>query len=681
MKKIKLLTLLGTLSLILTSCNNDNISSSSGGINNSSTSGQDITTTTSIDLPPLPDDPVISDEYGLLDNVQDGVILHAWNWSMEEITKALPSIAQAGYTTIQTSPMQPQKDYAGEANWKDNWWKLYQPLGLTIATKNNAIGTKEDLKTLCQEAEKYGIKIIVDVVSNHLAGGSGESFNSNVREYEQEIYDQELLHKGYGSVSDGNVAQLVRGHLGEYPDLKTEDEVVQQRVLSLLKEYVDCGVDGFRFDAAKHIETKYDGEYASNYWDVVLDGAQEYASSKGEELYFYGEILNTVGAGRDLSWYTELMSVTSTTTSNNILYGILGGSDFTSAISSDDADKKVLWGESHDTFANDNGQTKNLSQNLINRAYAISSSLNGFTSLYFARPTDSAVLGQISTYEWQSNAISQVNKFHNQFYDVSDDMSVVNNSFINVKSSSDDYGVIIVASDENTSIDLTYSSLKDGTYVDQVSKKTFTVTNNHIEGEIDASGICLLYEPKISAAPIINVSNDGSDIFYDPIDVTITVDNATSSSYIINDGEEISFDKETTITIGEGVLSGDIYLTIYASNDSYSIGSRYVYSKRDRNNLNVNVINIPNEYIENRTLLAWVWKSGEDGRWVLGQLDGNSYSFKINETDTHFLLASFDAGITIDTANWDNCIDQTEDVRIDVTTSVDASNLTWRQPL
>ena len=147
---------------------------------------------------------------------------------MNQIKDNLDAIKAAGFSTIQTSPMQPQKDFWAGDSISGGWWKLYQPLGMTVATKNNALGTKQDLIELCDEAATKGMKIIVDVVTNHLAGGSGESFNSAVREYEPGIYDENLLHKGIGYVDDSNTRQLVRGHLGDYPDLMTEDDVVQQ---------------------------------------------------------------------------------------------------------------------------------------------------------------------------------------------------------------------------------------------------------------------------------------------------------------------------------------------------------------------------------------------------------------------------------------------------------------------
>jgi len=58
----------------------------------------------------LSQEPTVEDGY-LVDNIQDGLILHAWNWSMSVIEEHLEDIAIAGFSAVQISPMQPQKDY------------------------------------------------------------------------------------------------------------------------------------------------------------------------------------------------------------------------------------------------------------------------------------------------------------------------------------------------------------------------------------------------------------------------------------------------------------------------------------------------------------------------------------------------------------------------------------------
>ena len=240
-------------------------------------------------------------------DIEGGNIFHAWNWSMNTIKANLDDIKAAGYTTVQTSPMQPQKDYyAGNA--QSDWWKFYQPLGFCIAPdgNNNALGTKSELVSMVSTAHSKGIKVIVDVVANHLAGsstalyGGGNGFDG-VQKYEPEIYGTNgtraggaMLHEaGANGTAASDSSHTTDGHI-YLPDLDTGNSHVQQRVLSLLKEYIDCGVDGFRFDAAKHIETDNSSEPngASAFWPTVINGATAYAQEKGKEKpYYYGEIL------------------------------------------------------------------------------------------------------------------------------------------------------------------------------------------------------------------------------------------------------------------------------------------------------------------------------------------------------------------------------------------------------
>ena len=98
--------------------------------------------------------------YGLASKIENGNILHCFNWTLNDIKNELPNIAAAGFTSVQTSPLQPHHDTGG-------WYWLYQPTDSTIG---NELGDYNALKSLCSEADKYGIKVIVDVVANHLAG-------------------------------------------------------------------------------------------------------------------------------------------------------------------------------------------------------------------------------------------------------------------------------------------------------------------------------------------------------------------------------------------------------------------------------------------------------------------------------------------------------------------------------
>ena len=84
-------------------------------------------------------------DYGLMDTCQEGVILHAWQWSFNNIKDNMAKIAEAGYTSIQTSVIQQAKEGTlGKTN--SVWWVYYQPANFTIDnTGKSALGTKADL--------------------------------------------------------------------------------------------------------------------------------------------------------------------------------------------------------------------------------------------------------------------------------------------------------------------------------------------------------------------------------------------------------------------------------------------------------------------------------------------------------------------------------------------------------
>ena len=100
-------------------------------------------------------------DYGLAENIQDGTILHCFDWKYSDIKEELPEIAKAGFTSIQTSPVQ-YPDPLGQ------WYGLYLPREFNCTS--GPLGSKSELQELCTAADQYGIKIVCDVVANHLTG-------------------------------------------------------------------------------------------------------------------------------------------------------------------------------------------------------------------------------------------------------------------------------------------------------------------------------------------------------------------------------------------------------------------------------------------------------------------------------------------------------------------------------
>ena len=127
-------------------------------------------------------------EYGLTENIEDGAILHCWCWSFNTIRENMADIAEAGFSTIQTSPANECNDTHPNMKIMGNdtvdgtdgcWWWHYQPTDWKIG--NYQLGTRDEFIAMCDEADKYGIKVIVDVIPNHVT--------PELDEVSQELYD------------------------------------------------------------------------------------------------------------------------------------------------------------------------------------------------------------------------------------------------------------------------------------------------------------------------------------------------------------------------------------------------------------------------------------------------------------------------------------------------------------
>lgn len=526
----------------------------------------------------------------LRDKVGDGVMLHAFNWSYNTIKENLPAIAAAGYTTVQTSPVQQPKDYSTSGDVTGQWWKLYQPISFHIA-EQSWLGTKDDLKSLCDEADKYGIKIICDIVSNHIANADEtrpDTVSNQVKKYEPDFYKKRRTYtRTYkGNASDSSVQAVVQGHVSNCPDLVTNDTAVQTYIINLLKECIDCGVDGFRFDAAKHIETEDDGEYASDYWKNITSSASSYYTQKtGDDLYIYGEILNNCGADRSYSSYTKYINVTDNRTGDAVLYNVTKGkaSTATNATykSGVAASNAVLWAESHDTYEGNSGSsgysnTSSVSDEDVVKAWAIVASRKDSTALFFARP-GTALMGGVSTdTTYKSTVVSEINKFHNLFVGQSEKLGSSGNIAYVARGTS---GIVLSnCKGTNASVSISGTGLADGKYTDTVSGAEFTVANGVLTGSIGKTGVAVVYNGTTTPKAINSV--ESGSFRGDTMTLTLGLENATSGTYCLDDSTPVKFTGTTSIRIGSDYKPGEtINLTVTATDGVKTSSMVYKYTK------------------------------------------------------------------------------------------------------
>lgn len=582
----------------------------------------------------------VSADYGLADNVQQGVILHCWNWSYNNIKKYLPQIAQAGYTAVQTSPVTQPKDYYwegvaygdvgipdGTGGNSGQWWKVYQPVTESICNNGYTwFGTKDEFKSMCDEAEKYGIKVIVDIVANHMGNiqgwkiGDVETVMSDISPQVGKFWNPDMLtDSSYWHIStswvhssDGRF-DVTQGNMG-MPDLNTGDKKVQNMILNLLKECIDNGADGFRFDAAKHIETPADeAAYRSDFWDVVLDGATSYAkSTKNFTPYYYGEVLNRIDSTAAENYYLSKMSVTDNSTGDNIRNSFKYGQAGSAANSGycgyahGQGNKVVLWAESHDTYMG-GGSSYDCNDSTINKAWAVVASRKDSTGLYFARPFYSyerliddqngyearkdpvklkeelrqTQMGEVGTLTWMDPCVAEVNRFRNAFIGKSESLGCQNDTlFYNVRGNN---GVVLVSSKGPCAVNLSLGGkMANGSYIDQVTGNTFTVSGGTLKGNItNEDGIAVIYNT--TAVPRNTIEAPRENFAAESAKITVGLNNATSGTYSINGAAPVTFTEDTAFTIGEGDAFGTKYdITLTATNGSTTNTSTFTFTKESK---------------------------------------------------------------------------------------------------
>lgn len=476
-------------------------------------------------------------KYGLKDNIQDGVILHCFDWTLADIQEEIPNIAKAGFTAVQTSPVH---ERAGKGSV---WYDVYRPYDFKIG---NGLGTEADLKALCAKAHEYGVKVIVDVVANH----------TDYSTVADRLMDQGLYHKPFDVSNWNDRDQVTHGKIGMW-DLDTNNPTVQAIISQYIQDLKACGVDGIRWDAIKHIGLPSEGD---SFMQNVVD----------QEMYNYGEILDSTGGDDNVLFpeYQTYMSITDNGYGNGFANSFAGGSINGSVGNFNQrnakTEKLVYWGESHDTYANDGGQSKNKSQNVIDRAYAVVAGNNGATALYFSRPAQKAKndikFGDKGSVHFKDAEVTQVNYMHNacagepNYYVKGDGVCA------QVRKSG---AIIVLGSGSDRDVTVANGAgdgkwLKSGTYKDMVGGGVFTVNASTISGHVGGSGIAVIYNAGSIVLPPEVVFNpaDGTAFSDESLTVTATPLNAISAWIQVNDGAKQDFTAAKQFTVGADVAYG-----------------------------------------------------------------------------------------------------------------------------
>ncbi|AVV43021.1 glycosidase [Streptomyces sp. P3] len=173
-------------------------------------------------------------------------VLFEWNFASvaKECTTAL---GPAGYGYVQVSP--PAEHIQGA-----QWWTSYQPVSYRIAGR---LGDRTAFQNMVNTCHAAGVKVVVDSVVNHMAAGNGTGTGgSSYTKYGYPgLYSSYDFDDCTAQISDYTDRWNVQHcELVGLADLDTGEEYVRRTVAGYLNDLLTLGVDGFRIDAAKHID-------------------------------------------------------------------------------------------------------------------------------------------------------------------------------------------------------------------------------------------------------------------------------------------------------------------------------------------------------------------------------------------------------------------------------------------
>jgi glycosidase len=173
---------------------------------------------------------------------------------LKGLTAQLDELADLGITAIWINPVQKQmprglyaQTPARLGGGEFTYWGFHGYWIDDFNAVDAQFGTREDLRDFVAAAHRRGIKVLLDVVYNHSAYGSPYTGRTTSD-------GQPWTRLGEGNCEIDALTCAVGG----LPDFKTELPEVRNHVLDANLELAKfAGVDGFRLDTYKHVESDF----------------------------------------------------------------------------------------------------------------------------------------------------------------------------------------------------------------------------------------------------------------------------------------------------------------------------------------------------------------------------------------------------------------------------------------
>ncbi|AVT33614.1 alpha-amylase [Plantactinospora sp. BC1] len=253
------------------------------------------------------------------------VIVHLFQWPWASIANECTTmLGPKGFGGVQVSPPQEHVVLPGRGY---PWWQDYQPVSYRLTTRRGDRAAFAAMVRTCHDA---GVKIYVDAIVNHMAGGASTGAGSGGATYGH--YDYPAVPYGSGDFHhcgrNGNddIAnwadrwEIQNCELVDLSDLRTESSYVRGKLTGYLNDLVSLGVDGFRVDAAKHLPAAdlaaiIDPVPGDPYvFSEVIEGGageptpEEYAGIGDVTEFRYGDVVGTAFRDGNLANLANLAS-------------------------------------------------------------------------------------------------------------------------------------------------------------------------------------------------------------------------------------------------------------------------------------------------------------------------------------------------------------------------------------
>ena len=165
-------------------------------------------------------------------------------------------------------------------------------------------GTMDDWDEMLEEMHSRGIKLIMDLVVNHTSD-EHKWFEESRKSTDNEYRDYYIWRKGKGGREPNNWTSFFGGSVWQYdeqtdeyylhlfskkqPDLNWENEKVRKEIYTMMKWWLDKGVDGFRMDVINVI-SKVEGLPSVGSGDEYEWGGQYFMN--GPKVHDYLQEMN-----------------------------------------------------------------------------------------------------------------------------------------------------------------------------------------------------------------------------------------------------------------------------------------------------------------------------------------------------------------------------------------------------